>query len=118
MEWVEEVYPFHLETLTTLRKYQQTQPSKQEWMRVELDETMNEMASRTKKAEKATKYIPLTRRYYLQVKLYKAAKADRLLGVAERTGQQWAKRSRDEDEWDISVMIRYNHLFIDMDVPI
>lgn len=23
MEWVEEVDPFHLETLTTLRKYQQ-----------------------------------------------------------------------------------------------
>ncbi|PHZ16807.1 uncharacterized protein RHIMIDRAFT_234401 [Rhizopus microsporus ATCC 52813] len=33
MEWVEEVDPFHLETLTTLRKYQQAQPSEQEWMR-------------------------------------------------------------------------------------
>ncbi|ORE06217.1 hypothetical protein BCV72DRAFT_187407, partial [Rhizopus microsporus var. microsporus] len=44
MEWVEEVDPFHLETLTTLRKYQQAQPSEQEWMRGELDETMNEVA--------------------------------------------------------------------------
>lgn len=48
MEWVEEVDPFHLETLTALRKYQQVQPSEQEWMRGELDETMNEVALRTK----------------------------------------------------------------------
>ncbi|GAA5806894.1 hypothetical protein MFLAVUS_000242 [Mucor flavus] len=48
MEWVEEVDPFHLETLTTLRKYQQAQLSEQEWMRGELDETMNEVALRTK----------------------------------------------------------------------
>lgn len=45
------------------------------------------------------------------MKLYKAAKAARLSGVAERTGRQWAKRLRDEHEWGISVMIRYNHLF-------
>ncbi|KAI9469130.1 MAG: hypothetical protein EXX96DRAFT_654727 [Benjaminiella poitrasii] len=51
------------------------QPSEQEWMRGELDEIMNE--------------------------LYKAAKAARLSGVAEHTGQQWAKRLRDEPKWDI-----------------
>lgn len=49
MEWVEEVDPFHSKTLT-LRKYQQAQPSEQEWMRGELDETMNEVASRTSEA--------------------------------------------------------------------
>jgi hypothetical protein len=37
----------------------------------------------------------------LQVKLCKAAKAARLSGVTERTGQQWAKRLKDEPEWDI-----------------
>ena len=29
--------------------------------------------------------------YYLQVRLYKDAKAARLSGVTERTGQQWAR---------------------------
>ncbi|KAG1446949.1 hypothetical protein G6F46_011423 [Rhizopus delemar] len=47
MEWIEEVDPFHLETLTTLQKYQQAQPSEQERMRGELDEAMNEVALRT-----------------------------------------------------------------------
>lgn len=70
---------------------------------------MNKVASSTKeegnkKAEKAMKYILLIRRY-------KAAKAARLSGVAERTGRQWAKRLRDEHGWDIFVMIRYNHLY-------
>ncbi|KAG1138515.1 hypothetical protein G6F37_006976 [Rhizopus arrhizus] len=77
MEWVEDVDPFHLETLTTFQKYKQAQPSEQERMRDELDEIMNE------------------------VKLYKAAKAARLSGVAERTGQQWAKRLKDDPEWNI-----------------
>lgn len=107
MEWVEEVDPFHLETLTTLRKYQQAQSSEQEWMRGELDETMNEVALRTKeegnkKSGKSYKIYSPDQKvlflYYLQVKLYKAAKAARLSGVAERTGQQWAKRLRDEPE--------------------
>jgi hypothetical protein len=39
MEWVEDVDPFHLETLTTFQKYKQAQPSEQERMRDELDET-------------------------------------------------------------------------------
>lgn len=39
--------------------------------------------------------------YYLQVKLYKAAKAARLSGVTERTGQQWAKRLKNDPEWNI-----------------
>lgn len=89
-----------------MRKYQQAQPSEQEWMRGELDETMNEVALRTKeegnkKSGKSYKIYSPDQRvpflYYLQVKLYKA----RLSGVAERTGQQWAKRLRDEPEWDI-----------------
>ncbi|KAI7898085.1 uncharacterized protein BX663DRAFT_443746, partial [Cokeromyces recurvatus] len=36
MEWIEEADPFHLETLTTLRKYQQAQPTEQERMRGDL----------------------------------------------------------------------------------
>lgn len=110
MEWVEEVDPFHLEALTTLRKYQQAQPFEQEQMRGELDEIMNEVALRTKeegnkKSRKSYKvYFPDQKvlfLYYLQVKLYKAAKAARLSSVTERTGQQWAKRLRDEPEWSI-----------------
>ena len=46
MEWVEDVDPFHLETLTTFQKYKQAQPSEQERMRDELDETMNEVSLR------------------------------------------------------------------------
>ncbi|KAL4213856.1 hypothetical protein AB4K20DRAFT_1945156 [Rhizopus microsporus] len=46
MEWVEDVDPFHLETLTTFQKYKQAQPSEQERMRDELDETMNELRAK------------------------------------------------------------------------
>ncbi|KAI8641033.1 hypothetical protein BD408DRAFT_368861, partial [Parasitella parasitica] len=71
---------------------------------------MNEVVLRTKeegnkKSGKSYKIYSPDQKvlflYYLQVKLYKAAKAARLSGVAERTGQQWAKRLRDEPEWDI-----------------
>lgn len=43
---------FHLETLTTLRKYQKAQPSEQGLMRGELDETMNKVISRAEEPEK------------------------------------------------------------------
>lgn len=39
--------------------------------------------------------------YYIKIKLYKAAKAAKMSGVNERTGQQWAKRLREDAEWDI-----------------
>ncbi|KAI8647950.1 hypothetical protein BD408DRAFT_334348 [Parasitella parasitica] len=42
MKWVEEIVPFHLKTLTTLRKYQEAQPSEQEWVKSELDEAFQE----------------------------------------------------------------------------
>lgn len=48
MEWVKEVDPFHLDTLTIFRKHQQAQPFEKEQMRDELDETMNQVALRTK----------------------------------------------------------------------
>ncbi|KAL4213883.1 hypothetical protein AB4K20DRAFT_1386254 [Rhizopus microsporus] len=110
MEWVEDVDPFHLETLTTFQKYKQAQPSEQERMRDELDETMNEVSLRTKEktskddkegynvysADQKVLFL-----YYLQVRLYKAAKAARLSGVTECTGQQWAKRLKDDLEWNI-----------------
>lgn len=97
MKWVEEVDPFHLETLMILQMYQQAQLSEQEQMRGELDETTNEVTLRAK--EKNTEdgkkgnnvYSPDQKDlflYYLQVKLYKAAKAARLSGVTERTKQQ------------------------------
>jgi hypothetical protein len=68
-----------------------------------MDETMNEVALRTKeegnkKSGKSYKIYSPDQKvlflYYLQVKWYKAAKAARLSRVAERTGQQWAKRLR------------------------
>ncbi|OAD65646.1 hypothetical protein PHYBLDRAFT_153339 [Phycomyces blakesleeanus NRRL 1555(-)] len=86
MEWSEEVDPFYLKTLTTLREYQQAQPSEQEQMRGELDENMNEVSLRVNEEDN---------------NLFKAAKAARFSGVSERTGQQWAKRIRDEPEWNI-----------------
>ncbi|OAD75185.1 hypothetical protein PHYBLDRAFT_167503 [Phycomyces blakesleeanus NRRL 1555(-)] len=89
---------------------EEAQPSEQEQMRGELDENMNEVYLRvneednnvTKKSYKV--YSPVQKvlfLYYLQVKLFKAAKAARFSGVSERTGQQWAKRIRDEPEWNI-----------------
>ncbi|KAI9480264.1 MAG: hypothetical protein EXX96DRAFT_480208, partial [Benjaminiella poitrasii] len=99
------ISPYSLETLTTFQKYKQAQPSEQERMRDELNETMNKMSLRTKEktskddkkgynvysADQKVLFL-----YYLQVRLYKAAKAARLSGVTERTGQQWAKRLKDD----------------------
>lgn len=110
MEWVEEVDPFHLETLTTLRKYKQAQPSEQEEMRGELDETMIEVGLRAKEktfgdSKKGYNIYSPDQKvlflYYLQVKLFKAAKTARLSGVTERTGQYWAKRLKDNPDWNI-----------------
>ena len=110
MEWVEDVDPFHLETLTTFRKYKQAQPFEQERMRDELDETMNEVSLRAKEKTSEDGKIGYNVYssdqkalflYYLQVKLYKAAKAARLSGVTERTGQLWAKRLKNDPEWNI-----------------
>ncbi|KAG1444503.1 hypothetical protein G6F46_012589 [Rhizopus delemar] len=107
---VEDIDPLHLEALTTFRKYKQAQPSEQERMRDELDETMNEVSLRTKEktSEDGKKghnvYSPDQKvlfLYYLQVKLYKAVKAAKLSGVTERTGQKWAKRLKDDPEWNI-----------------
>ncbi|KAI9256053.1 hypothetical protein EDC94DRAFT_586897 [Helicostylum pulchrum] len=39
--------------------------------------------------------------YYLKIKLFKAAKAAKMSGINERTGQQWAKRLRENPERDI-----------------
>lgn len=39
--------------------------------------------------------------YYIKIRLFKAAKAAKLSGVNERIGQQWAKRLREDPEWDI-----------------
>ncbi|OAD74850.1 hypothetical protein PHYBLDRAFT_144210 [Phycomyces blakesleeanus NRRL 1555(-)] len=79
-------------------------------MRSKLDENMNKVSLRvneednnvTKKSYKV--YSPDQKvlfLYYLQVKLFKAAKAARFSDVSKRTGQQWTKRIRDEPEWNI-----------------
>lgn len=74
-------------------------------MRGEFDETMNEVALKIKEEgnKKSRKcyivYSPdqkILFLYYLQVKLHKAVKAERLFGVTERTGRQWPTSLRDE----------------------
>lgn len=39
--------------------------------------------------------------YYIKFKFFKAAKAAKLSGINERTAQNWAKRLREDPEWDI-----------------
>ena len=40
--------------------------------------------------------------YYNRVKLYNAAKSGRLAGgIAERTAQKWAKRLKEDKDWNI-----------------
>lgn len=91
MKWAKEIDPFYLKTFTTLRKYQDAQPSEQKEIRGSLDETINEVSVRAKEEDSKPKgkaykvYSPDQKvlfLYYLRVKLYKAAKAARLSGVA------------------------------------
>ncbi|OAD70135.1 hypothetical protein PHYBLDRAFT_60034 [Phycomyces blakesleeanus NRRL 1555(-)] len=79
----EDVNPYHLETLTNIRHYCESQGPEQESLIKDLDTRMEDVAN-------------------LLGTLYNAAKSGRLAGgIAERAAQKWAKRLKENKYWNI-----------------
>lgn len=109
MEWEEDVNPFHLETLTNIRRYCIAQEPLQASMATDLDARMQDVAALAKMVTKQSSHYrnysseqKLLFVYYNRVKLLNAAKSGRLAGgIAERTAQKWAKRLKEDKDWNI-----------------
>lgn len=108
MECEEEINPFHLKILTRLRLYCEKQNAEQKDTEMEaLDAEMEEIATNVKinsgrSYNNYTNDQKLLFVYYNRIKLFKAAKSGRLAGgVAERTAQKWARRLKEDKDWNI-----------------
>ncbi|KAI8642306.1 hypothetical protein BD408DRAFT_387596, partial [Parasitella parasitica] len=107
MDWEEDVDPYNLENLTNLTQYKEHQPVELDSNDPALDKRMEDIQTKVSTGNTAVKYKTYSVDqktlflYYIKIKLFKAAKAAKLSGVNERTGQQWAKRLREDPEWDI-----------------
>lgn len=108
MECEEEINPFHLKTLTRLRLYCEKQNTEQKDTEMEaLNAEMEEIATNVKinsgrSYNNYTNDQKLLFVYYNRIKLFKAAKSGRLAGgVAERTAQKWARRLKEDKDWNI-----------------
>ncbi|KAI9258512.1 hypothetical protein BY458DRAFT_440921, partial [Sporodiniella umbellata] len=108
MECEEEINPFHLKTLTRLRLCCEKQNTEQKDTEMEaLDAEMKEIATnvninRGRSYNNYTNDQKLLFVYYNRIKLFKAAKSGRLAGgVAERAAQKWAKRLKEDEDWNI-----------------
>ncbi|KAI8082205.1 hypothetical protein BDF21DRAFT_487821 [Thamnidium elegans] len=106
MDWEEDVDPYNLENLANLTQYKEHQPtvvSKHVVMinPYKLCSSIKGLFStenttikyKTYSVDQKTLFL-----YYIKNKLFKAAKAAKLSGINERTGQQWAKRLREDPE--------------------
>ncbi|KAI9249562.1 hypothetical protein EDC94DRAFT_589102 [Helicostylum pulchrum] len=107
MDWEEDVDPYNLENLTNLTQYKEHQPSELNSNDPALDKQMEDIQTRVSTENATLKYKTYSVDqktlflYYLKIKLFKAGKAGKMSGINERTGQQWAKRLREDPEWDI-----------------
>lgn len=107
MDWEEDTDPYNLQNLTNLTKYKEQQPVELDQNDPELDSRMEEIQSKLSQENSLRQYESYSVDqktlfiYYLKLKLFSAAKAARMAGINERTGQQWAKRLATDPEWDI-----------------
>ncbi|KAI9474305.1 MAG: hypothetical protein EXX96DRAFT_459954, partial [Benjaminiella poitrasii] len=90
----EDVDPYNLENLTDLTQYKEHQPAELDSNDPALDKQMEGIQTRistenvtpkynTYSVDQKTLYL-----YYIKIKLFKAAKAAKMSGINERTGQQ------------------------------
>jgi hypothetical protein len=97
MDWEEEVDLFNLQTLTSFTQYNESQVPELDPNDEMLDEKMEELAEKISKKKAEKQYNTYTDAqkclfmYYVKFKFFKAAKAARLAGIAERTAQGWAQ---------------------------
>ncbi|KAG1047513.1 hypothetical protein G6F43_010043 [Rhizopus delemar] len=108
MDWEEEVNPHNTETLSNFTQYSGKQPMDLDMTDPKLPERMDQLektinASTTPK-NKYADYSDSQKTlfmYYLQLKLLSAAAAARKAAINVRTGQDWAKKLKDNPKWDI-----------------
>jgi hypothetical protein len=101
MDWDEEVTPFQLRTLTRITDYCKKQeeggPISEDDSLKNLDADMEDVIDVMKKQ------IKVYNKYSKEQKLLlSAAKSGRLAGgICERTAQKWAKRLKEDKDWNI-----------------
>ncbi|KAI8098193.1 uncharacterized protein B0P05DRAFT_576595 [Gilbertella persicaria] len=97
MDWEEEGDPFNIETLMTLTQYQRTRVmSNLDPAEPRLDTVMEEVEKCIKKEPSSNLFL-----YCLRLKLMSVVAAGRHARIVERTAQKWAKRLREDPDWDI-----------------
>ncbi|CEP17361.1 hypothetical protein [Parasitella parasitica] len=106
MDLKEELDPYHLTSLTRIReccskRAHGGQPS-DESLDEQMEEAIDRVKTRTKTYNVYTNDQKLRFVYYNRVKLSNAAKSGRLAGgIAERTAQKWAKKLKEDKDWNI-----------------
>lgn len=101
MDWDEDVTLFHLKTLIRIRQYCEKQGDKQLSSKEDiedLDANMKDVIAIVKKQIKTYHRYSNEQKllfvYYNRIKLFNAAKSERLSGdINERTAQKWAKKT-------------------------
>lgn len=108
MDLEEEVDPFNLGTLMTItqyRSYQDRFPAEPtEELDVEMEEAAEELSKEVTGGRKYNVYSDKHKAvfyYFNRVKLWKAAPSARKAQVEIRTGQIWAKRLKEDPQWNI-----------------
>lgn len=110
MDWEEGGDPFNIETLMTLTQYQKTRimydldPADPRLDTLMEDVEKNAAAKCKESARKYNVYSNDQKSlflYCLRMKLMSAVASARHAGIAERTAQKWAKRLKEDLEWDI-----------------
>lgn len=108
MDLEEEVDPFNLGTLMTItqyRCYQDRFPAEPtDELDVEMEEAAEELSKEVAGGRKYNVYSDKHKAvfyYFNRVKLWKAAPSARKAQVEIRTGQIWAKRLKEDPQWNI-----------------
>lgn len=108
MDWEENVNPFNTEKLSNFTQYSGNQPPDFDMSDPELTERMEDIERDILRTNKdGNKYADYSDSqktlfvYYLKIKLLSAAAAARKAAINVRTGQDWAKKFREDPDWNI-----------------
>lgn len=106
VDWEEEVNPHNTETLSNFIQYSEKQPTDLDMTEPKLPERMAQL-EKTINAGTKSKYLDYSDSqktlflHYLQLKLLSAAASARKAAINVRTGQYWAKKLKNDPDYDI-----------------
>ncbi|KAG1165121.1 hypothetical protein G6F36_013485 [Rhizopus arrhizus] len=94
MGWKDDVTQFHFTTLTRIRQYRKIQGGE--------EEIANTVKLQRKVYNKYSNELKPLFVYMNRIKLFNDANSGRLAnGIAKRTAQKWAKRLKEDKDWNI-----------------